>query len=115
MTQDHRTLKRWQLTRYPAVVDAKTNRVIGRVADINTEGLRLIGPEPVQADGRRKLKLILPTGSRRGTEVTFVATSVWTGRDINPDLHATGMKFRRISPEDVRNIEYLVMTSSFRD
>ena len=110
---EKRTLPRKQLIFYPAVYRKGGKKILGRVVDITTEGMRLLSETPVAA-GSHKLRMELPRYLPETEKVTFTADAVWSGSDVNPDYQCTGLRITDISERDVRRIEYLIGRSSFR-
>lgn len=111
---EQRTLPRKQLIFYPAVYKKGGKKILGRVVDITTEGMRLLSETPVAA-GSHQLRMELPRYLPETEKVTFTADAVWSGRDVNPDYHSTGLSITDISDHDVRRIEYLIGRSSFQN
>jgi hypothetical protein len=115
MEIDERALQRKQLITYPEVVDRKTNRLIGRVVDITTHGMRLVGSKAVPEKTRKKLKLILPANNLGVDEISFEAESVWSGPDINPDFVDTGFRFTRLDQRSEGVLAVLMRRAAFRN
>jgi c-di-GMP-binding flagellar brake protein YcgR len=106
---EKRKLKRRQLIYYLKVMDGKTNQLLGRLADITSEGLMLISEKTIETERNFHLDLLLPTGMRGGRMINIEARSLWSKRDVNPDLIDTGFRFIKISPQDLETIDELIM------
>jgi hypothetical protein len=104
---DKRKLKRRQLIYYLQVLDRGTGQLVGRLADITTEGLMLISPEPIEEKKVFEVKMVLPTEIQGDKAVTFDAESIWCQQDVNPDLYVTGFRFLKVAQKDIRIIEDL--------
>jgi len=115
MTEEARTLKRWHPIYYLRVADRKTNKMIGRVVDITTEGIRLVSDKPIKIDKTYRLKMNLPSVRKSGMEINFDASSVWSSKDINPDFFSTGFQMIRLSEKARQEIEYLIRDISFQN
>ncbi len=111
---EQRTLPRKQLIFYPAVYKKGSKKILGRVVDITTEGMRILSEKPVAA-GRHKLRMELPRYLPEGEKVVFTADAVWSGSDVNPDYQCTGLRITDVSERDVKRIEYLIGRSSFQN
>lgn len=111
---EQRTLPRKQLIFYPAVYKKGSKKILGRVVDITTEGMRLLSETPVAA-GSHKLRMELPRYLPEGEKVVFTADAVWSGHDVNPDYHSVGLRITNIAERDVKRIEYLIGRSSFQN
>ena len=111
---ESRTLKRRHPIYYLKVVDRNTERLVGRVADITTEGMRLVSEEPIASDSMLQLRIVLPEKGMKTRESDIDARGVWSGRDINPDLHSAGFQLANVSPQAEAAIEYLIHSASFQ-
>ncbi len=111
---EQRTLPRKQLIFYPAVYKKGSKKILGRVVDITTEGMRILSETPVAA-GSHKLRMELPRYLPEDEKVFFTADAVWSGSDVNPDYECTGLRITDVSERDVKRIEYLIGRSSFQN
>ncbi|MCK4460954.1 MAG: PilZ domain-containing protein [candidate division Zixibacteria bacterium] len=112
---EQRTLPRKQLIFYPAVYKKGSKKILGRVVDITTEGMRILSETPMATGTSHKLRMRLPRYLPETEKVTFTADAVWSGSDVNPDYQCTGLRITDISERDVRRIEYLIGRSSFQN
>lgn len=112
---ESRTLKRKHLIYYLKVVDRNTNRLVGRVADITTEGMRLVSEEPIDTDSTLQLRMVLPRKGAGTGEIDIDARRVWSGRDVNPDFYSAGFQLTNVSPQAETAIEYLIRSASFQN
>ncbi|UCC43499.1 MAG: hypothetical protein JSU65_10185 [Candidatus Zixiibacteriota bacterium] len=112
--ENRRVLPRRQTIYYLRVSDRKNRRLIGRVTDITTDGIRLCCEKPLAIDRTLCLTMDMPGPGKRKNRVKFEARSKWCGRDVNPDLFAAGLAIEKISDQDTRAIERLLVTSTFR-
>lgn len=106
---EKRRLKRRQLIYYLKVMDGKTNELLGRLVDITSEGFMLISESAIDTDRNFFLQLILPTGMKGGKKIDIEAKSLWSKRDVNPDLIDTGFRFIKISPKDLETVDELIL------
>ncbi|MFH0921346.1 MAG: PilZ domain-containing protein [Fibrobacterota bacterium] len=102
---EKRLLKRRHLLYNLLVINADTSETLGRLADINVEGLLLVSEKPVPVNADYTLRITLPQ-KILGQEVLQVAArSLWSKKDANPSLLLTGF---RLDNPSVRDIEAIV-------
>lgn len=107
-----RKLERKRLIFYLKVFGEKTNRLIGDLVDITTEGIRLIGNRPIKTEITYKLRMDLPREINGKREIIFNARSRWCEKDDRTDFYNTGFQLMSISPGDVNRIENLIQEYS---
>ena len=113
--ENKRKLKRRHLIYYLRVFNKKGNKLLGHLVDLTTEGIMLIGEEPVKSGAQLNLKMQLPREIEGKRQVSFNAECIWCRKDINPDFYDSGFKLVKIGPKDVKRIENLILLSSFKD
>lgn len=106
---EKRKLKRRQLIYYLRVLDRDSETLVGRLVDITTEGVMLLSESPLELDKLYKFKMILPPHFEARQEITFDAKCLWSKIDVNPDLYISGFQFGRVSSQDIRLIEELIL------
>jgi c-di-GMP-binding flagellar brake protein YcgR len=106
---EKRKLKRRQLIYYLQVLDRRTGLLVGRLADITTEGLMLISPDPIEENKEIELRMVLPAEIQGDKAVVFDAQSVWCRKDVNPDLYVTGFRFLKVAARDFKIIDDLIL------
>ena len=107
-----RKLERKKLIFYLKVFGEKTNRLIGDLVDITTEGIKLIGSRPVKTEITYKLRMDLPREIDGEKKIIFNAQSRWCEKDDRTDFYNTGFKLTAISPDDINRIENLILEYS---
>ncbi len=110
-----RKIKRRHLIYYLRVYDAATDRPIGNIADISTDGIMIVSESSIHPDIDFMLKMIMPKELEGTKELMFQARSLWSKKDVNPDFYANGFKIHDINTSDVQLIEYLIDEFGFRD
>ncbi len=105
---DQRIQKRIHLIYYLRVFDVKTNKVIGHLVDITTEGIMIISEDPIEIKKNYTLKMDLPNDIKGNQGIEFEATSMWAKKDVNPDFIDTGFKLLNITDEDKKIINQLI-------
>ena len=105
---EKRKLKRRQLIYYLKVLDRETENLVGRLADITTEGIMLLSNTPLETNKEFKLKLVLPSEISGDHYIELDAKSLWSKKDLNPDIYGTGFSFVEIASKDIDTIQALV-------
>ncbi len=110
---EERKSRRKNLLYYLKVRDAKTGETIGRAIDISRGGIRLCGRDPISEAVKFDFSVDLPKSWYNDRPLTFKAKSLWTAKDINPDLYVTGFSFEDISLTGLAKIDRLMSAASF--
>ena len=119
---ERRKLERKQLVNYLRIFDRNTDQLIGHLADITTEGIRIISEDPQEVNATFQLKMLLPAKIEEVEQITFDAKCVWCNPGTMPDTHESGFKLLEISAKDlgvaqrlVKDYGYLELVSLFAD
>jgi hypothetical protein len=112
---DKRKLKRRHLIYYLRVFDQKTEKLLGHLVDITSEGIMLVSEQPIEINRPYKVRMALPTEILKREFMVFEAVSLWTKRDVNPDFFATGFSISGVAEEDVVVVERLINRYGFND
>ena len=108
--QEKRRLKRRHLLYNLIVINAETGETLGRLADINVEGLLIVSQNPVPFPADYDLRITLPQ-KILGQEVLQVAAkSLWAGKDVNPSLILTGFQLKKPSAREIEAIVGLIFS-----
>ncbi|RKX27011.1 MAG: hypothetical protein DRP45_02135 [Candidatus Zixiibacteriota bacterium] len=110
---DARALQRKQPICYLRVFDRNSNRMVGRVIDITTEGVRLVSETPLPENTTVQLRMPMPEAVQPGLQVSFDADVKWSGLDINPEYIDTGLMMTDITDADRLAIHRLVRSYAF--
>lgn len=101
---------------YLNVLDAKSEKVIGRLGDISEKGVLLITDDPdLISHGKTRVKILLPsklTGGESGLDVSI--ESRWVHKDKNPRYFLVGCSMDSL-PEQRHTIEGLIEHYAFSD
>ena len=115
---DKRTLKRKHLVYYLKVYDRKTNKLIGHLVDVTTEGIMLIGKDKIDKNTLFQMRLDLNENKKNTdkNEIWFDAESVWSSKDVNlSGFYDTGFRLINVPKEDQQKMEQWFQNSWFRD
>ena len=110
-----RRLARRNLIYHLEVFDEDSGELVGRLVDITTEGVKLVASSPIAPDRHFRLRMQLPAEYFARSHWCFEATSLWTTRDINPDLHITGFRLVKLDEEAQELVSGLIELFSFND
>jgi hypothetical protein len=105
---DHRESKRQQLTEYLEVSDHATNKVIGQLADISLQGVKLISHEHLTTGKDFELKVKVPSDIIKEGSISFDAKSIWIGKSQSPDHFAIGFRTTSISDNNRKLLTKLI-------
>jgi len=105
---EKRRLKRRRLTCYLRVFDRNTDKIIGHLANITTEGIMLLSEKPLKVNTIFLCWMDLPAKIDDCKQIIFDAKSVWCSKDKNSELYNTGFKLTGIDPKNVELIKKLI-------
>ena len=108
MSEERRKLKRWHLVYYLRVFGTDSDKPIGHLVDISTQGIMLISEEPIDVGSEFQFRMILPSEIEGTKEVNLSAESRWSEKDPNPDFYNTGFQLKNLPAKDTKIIESLI-------
>lgn len=97
---ERRKSQRKQVRYFLSIMDRTTNKQLGLLVDINTEGAMLIRETPLEIGKSYQLRIMLPEPIHGSNFIDIDGTSAWSEKDINPSFYATGFKFNEASKEN---------------
>ncbi len=97
------------------IYDRETAKYAGRLIDINTNGLMLMGKLPLESGSVMNLKMDLPQEFRGKWQIEFDAKVVWCEKCKNISLYAAGLQFTQIAPIYTQLIDELISSPVFKD
>jgi len=112
---DRRKDERKNARTFFAVLDRKTEQMIGCLVDISRQGFRLASEKEIKVGGILQLKLVLPAEFSGSRYITFDATCVWSKQEKNGSVNNLGFKFVNIARSEVRRVDSLLRSSLFRE
>lgn len=110
-----RALKRRHLVFYLQVFDEDSDRLLGKLVDITTRGMMLLGGEPTEEGRAFRLRMALPSRIAGRETLTFSARSVWCRPDVNPEYHLAGFEFQDLGALEEDIINHLIQRVGFQD
>ena len=112
---DIRSLKRRHLIYYLDVFDNESGKLLGKLVDITTRGIKLVSRVPIAIDIDYSLRLTFPEGYFRTRDLSFEARSIWSSNDVNPDFYDTGFEVINLDREGRKVIRRLIDLVGFND
>ena len=106
--KEKRKLERRHLIYYLRVFDDKTNKLLGHLVDISTQGFMLISEEPIETNHTFQMRMDVSPEIIQDNCIHFAARSLWSREDINPDFYNTGFQIIRITIESVKIIDHMI-------
>ena len=113
--EGRRALKRRHLIYYLEVYDEDSDKFLGHLVDITTQGIKLVSKKPIETEKIFSLRMNLPEGYFDDKVLTFKAKSLWSGNDVNPDFFDTGFMAPNLDPKAKETITDLVNQLGFND
>ena len=100
--------KRIKLTYKLRVFDASTDRLVGQIADITTEGLMLISEEPFETGATHKIWMELPSEMNEFRQISFDLKCIWSTIDTKTNLINSGFQILDAHSGCIELIERLI-------
>jgi hypothetical protein len=112
--ENRRRQMRKRLVSLTVVLDAKSGEVMGRVANLTTDGLMLSSDRALAIDRSYSLQIQLPDEVAGRTQIELEARSLWSQRAVDPTYYATGFEILNLSDSDRHVIEVLIQDAVFQ-
>lgn len=106
--QDRRQLPRKIASDTIQVRDINTTRAMGRVVNLTSEGLMLIGDNPIESNLIFQFELQLPQPHMSQALLQVGVESLWCSDANEPNYYWTGFRIIDISLDTIEVIESLV-------
>ena len=104
-----RKLKRYQLTALIDIIDRKNEQFVGRLVNLNIEGLMIIGTYPFEEDNLYQLDLRLPKNIGARSVIPIDVDCLWTrSAQDDSDTLWSGFSIYSCSEEAKTDIEFLI-------
>ena len=112
---DRRKLKRKYLVFFTRVFDLQSGKLLGQLADVTAQGAMIISGDPIQVENVYQLRMELPDDTFAADHMDFLARSVWSKPDIDPEFYNTGFQLIDPTPEQIQIIEQIIAKFGFRE
>lgn len=104
-----RRVKRVHLIYYLLVFEKDTDRLLGHVVDVSTEGMKLMSKEPIEEGTEFDVRMVLPDElGESSRQLAFRARCAWCNQNVYSDFYGAGFHIENIDAADVRLIRRLV-------
>jgi len=113
--RERRRLKRCQLLYYLKIFDTDTEDLVGRLIDINVEGLKLVSTTAIESGAVFNLTIELPIEIFGRRAVKFQARCQWCSPDVNPSYFACGFQYVDPTQEESEIISALITNYQFNN
>jgi len=110
---DHRLNHRVIPDVTPAVHERSTNKTLGRIGNISSEGILLLTDEEISRGKLLELVIPLPREMRGQTEVEFNAQVMWAKPVETTGQWGCGLAFRHVTQEEMEIFEELIKEYAF--
>jgi hypothetical protein len=106
---ERRKVKRRSISYYMRVIDAGTNQIIGHLADITLQGLKMDSQKPIPFPRDFRLRIYTTEDVSDKDYVEFLASTRWCEQDpMEPGLFIVGFEIIRIDPHDAEIVKRIV-------
>ncbi len=105
-----RKKERCELVNYPSVLDVETQTVLGVLADISENGMRIESAHPLPAG--HTYTLLLEIGPEK---LQFEGKALWTRQNDRTRLYNTGVEVLDLPEKTVKYIQSLIYVLKTRD
>jgi hypothetical protein len=93
------------------IYDNKTNRLLGFLEDISSEGLMMVKMEPMEIGAVMELNMDLLERIHPDKHMSFNAKVLWCKKDVNHEFYEIGCKFQDLKVTQILVIEQLIKDS----
>ncbi len=111
---EKRKLTRLKLLYHLRVFDRSNFKLLGHLADIHTEGMRVISEQPLKTNAVHDIRIALPETIGCTEEIHFSAQVLWCKKYVNPLFSQAGFQIQHMSAEYVQIIESLIQKYGFQ-
>ena len=113
--KETRRLKRMHVISYLKVRERNTDKDLGQVMDMTTEGMGLYSQDKLETNSLIKLKLMLPSLINDTSEIAFDAQVVWCAEADHPGFYDSGVKLLNVPRSDLEILEQFIEESMVED
>ena len=105
---ERRNIKRLKLVYYLQVYDRKTRALLGSVADISPQGMRLVSEKYFPPESVLAMSILLPEGSIFGESVEVDSRCRWCTEDRENASFESGFEFVKTADSGVFVVKALI-------
>jgi hypothetical protein len=113
---ERRKSKRRSISYYMRVIDASANQMIGHLADITLQGLKIDSQKPLQVNKEYRLRIYTTADVADKDYIEFSACARWCEPDtLEPGIYEIGFEIVRILHHDAEIVQHIVDKYSIRE
>jgi hypothetical protein len=113
---ERRKTKRRSISYYLRIVDVSSNQVIGHLADITSQGLKIDSQKAIPVPRDMRLRIYTTTDVADKDYIEFMASTRWCKIDpLEPSLYDIGFEIIRIDSRDADIVQRIVDKYSARE
>jgi len=113
---ERRKLERRSISYYMRIIDAAENQLIGHLADLTLEGLKMDSQKPLPVRKEYRLRINTTADVADKDSIEFVARTRWCQLDtLQTGLFEIGFEILKIAPQDAAIIQRIVEKYSTRE
>ncbi len=106
---NNRNSERRTFSYYMPAYDNRTEKILGHVADISAQGLRLDSQEQLPTNHKFEVRLELTGDMSVSPFMIFLAITRWCRPDeITPNVYNVGFEILEMHPEDIETYQRLI-------
>ena len=113
---ERRKFKRRSISYYMRIIDANENHMIGHLADITQQGLKMDSQKPLPVQKEYRLRIFTTADVADKDCIEFLAATRWCQFDtLDPGLYDIGFEIVEIDPPDAEIIQRIIDKYSVRE
>ena len=112
--KDERKQARTEIDAFLEVREGGSDREIGRVTEITTEGMKLQSKEPMAPEATFEFEMSLPPARRTREAIRFDAQVIWCTKSDESGLYESGIQMKGITAEDIEEIQQIMQEAPFK-
>jgi len=105
---ERRKQNRRILTFFSRVIDRRSERLVGYLVDMTTDGALIVGNLPLKVNNSFQLQIDLPESYGDQPLLDIEARVIWCAPDEDPDLYRAGLQLINIKIADQAVLERLL-------
>ena len=107
--RERRKLERRSISYYMRIIDASENQLIGHLADISQQGLKMDSQKPIPVEKEFRLRINTSEDIADKDCIEFSACTRWCRVDpLEPGLYDVGFEILDIDPHDAEIIQRIM-------
>jgi hypothetical protein len=107
--EENRKFRRVNLREHPEVYDAHSNKLLGKIVDISTDGFKMVTNSEMEQGKEYLLKIVLPEKNSEKKCVDVKARVRWRGKESDPELLTSGCYLVEINALGRLNLATLML------